>query len=91
MYVIKEGEVELIANCKVVEVVTTDSFFGEMALIEDGPRSASAIAKTDCKLIPINHQRFEFMVHEVPLFAIEVMKVLSKRLRRAAENAAAGL
>jgi CRP/FNR family cyclic AMP-dependent transcriptional regulator len=81
MYVVKSGDVELIVKGKVVETVSTDGFFGEMALIEDGPRTASAVAKTDCVLIPINERRFEFMVHEVPLFAVEVMKGLSRRLR----------
>ncbi len=81
MFVVKEGEVELLVNNKAVEVVPADGFFGEMALIEDSPRSATAVAKTDCVLVPINEQRFEFMVHEVPLFAVHVMKGLSRRLR----------
>jgi CRP-like cAMP-binding protein len=81
MYVVKSGEVELQVNGKAVETVTEDGFFGEMALIEDGPRTATAVAKTDCVLMPINERRFEFMVHEVPMFALEVMKGLSRRLR----------
>jgi CRP/FNR family transcriptional regulator, cyclic AMP receptor protein len=82
MYVVRSGEVELQVNGKVVEVVTEDGFFGEMALIEDGPRTATAVAKTDCVLIPINVRHFEFMVHEVPNFALHVMKGLSSRLRK---------
>jgi|SRR5688572_27011282 CRP/FNR family cyclic AMP-dependent transcriptional regulator len=81
MYVVKSGEVELRVGGRAVEVVKEDGFFGEMALIEEGPRTATAIAKTDCALIPINEQRFEFMVHEVPEFALHVMKGLSQRLR----------
>jgi CRP-like cAMP-binding protein len=81
MYVVKEGAVELRVGGRTVEVVEEDGFFGEMALIEEGPRTATAVAKSDCKLIPINEKRFEFMVHEVPLFALHVMKGLSKRLR----------
>jgi CRP/FNR family cyclic AMP-dependent transcriptional regulator len=81
MFVVKSGEVELRVGGKAVEVVKEEGFFGEMALIEEGPRTATAVAKTDCVLVPINEQRFEFMVHEVPLFALFVMKGLSKRLR----------
>jgi CRP/FNR family cyclic AMP-dependent transcriptional regulator len=81
MYVVKEGEVELRVGGRTVEVVQADGFFGEMALIEEGPRTATAVAKTDAVLIPINEKRFEFMVHEVPLFALHVMKGLSRRLR----------
>jgi CRP/FNR family cyclic AMP-dependent transcriptional regulator len=82
MFVIQSGEVDLFVKGKVVETVGADGFFGEMALIEDGPRTATAVAKSDCVLVPINRQRFEFMVHEVPHFAVEVMRVLSRRLRR---------
>ncbi len=81
MFIVKDGEVELRVHGKSVETVTTDGFFGEMAVIEGGTRSATAIAKTDCTLMPVNAKRFEFMVHEVPFFAVEVMKVLSRRLR----------
>jgi CRP-like cAMP-binding protein len=81
MYVMEQGEVELRVGGRTVEVVGEDGFFGEMALIEEGPRTATAVAKTDCVLMPINEKRFEFMVHEVPMFALHVMKGLSKRLR----------
>jgi len=82
MYVVKEGEVELRVRGKVVEVVGVDGFFGEMALIESSPRSATAVAKSDTTLVPINARRFEFMVHEVPYFSLHVMKGLSSRLRQ---------
>lgn len=81
MFVVKSGEVELRVGGRAVEVVKDDGFFGEMALIEEGPRTATAVAKTACTLIPINEKRFEFMVHEVPFFSLYVMKGLSKRLR----------
>ena len=81
MYIVKDGEVEIRVHGKVVEVVSADGFFGEMAVIEDGHRSATAIAKTDAVLIPLNKKRFEFMVHEVPYFAGHVMQGRARRLR----------
>ena len=81
MFVVNKGEVEIRVGGKTVEVVKEDGFFGEMALIEEGPRTATAVAKTACVLVPINENRFEFMVHEVPFFALNVLKGLSKRLR----------
>jgi CRP-like cAMP-binding protein len=84
MYVVKSGQVELQVQGKTVEMVETDGYFGEMAIIEiekNEPRSASAIAKTDCVLTPITAKQFEFMVHEIPFFAVHVMKGLSRRLR----------
>ena len=82
MYVVQRGEVELKVADQVVETVGVDEFFGEMALIDFGARSATAIAKTDCSLIPINERRFLYMVEETPFFAITVLRVLSRRLRR---------
>lgn len=85
MYVVKSGSVELRVHGKTVETVEVDGFFGEMAVIEAGTRSATAIAKTDCTLMPINTKRFEFMVHEIPFFAVNVMKELTRRLRNVNE------
>ncbi len=81
MYIVKSGAVELRVHDKVVEVVQEDGFFGEMAVIESGQRSATAVAKTDVVLTPVNKKRFEFMVHEIPFFAVHVMQGLSRRLR----------
>ena len=81
MFIVKRGEVELRVHGRPVEVVGPDGFFGEMAVIEGGQRSATAIAKSDSVVIPVNAKRFEFMAHEVPHFAVEVMKALARRLR----------
>jgi CRP-like cAMP-binding protein len=52
-----------------------------MALIDHSPRSASARAKTDCQLVPIDEARFKYMIQQTPFFAIEVMRVITRRLR----------
>jgi CRP-like cAMP-binding protein len=82
MYVVQAGEVEIQAGGRVVEVVGPDGIFGEMALIDQAPRSAAAVAKTDCVLLPITQKQFLYMVEETPFFAIRVMQVMSTRLRR---------
>jgi CRP/FNR family transcriptional regulator, cyclic AMP receptor protein len=82
MYVVKSGEVELKVHDKTVEVVGTDGFFGEMALVDQGTRSATAVARTDCVVIPISEKHFLFMVEETPFFALTVLRTLTARLRR---------
>lgn len=82
MFVVNEGEVEIKIGDKVLEVVGPGGIFGEMAMIDGSPRTATAIARTDCKLVPIDAKRFEFLVQQTPHFAIEVMRVLAGRLRR---------
>jgi CRP/FNR family transcriptional regulator, cyclic AMP receptor protein len=82
MFIVQEGEVEIKVGSKVVETVSVDGFFGEMALIDGGIRSATAVAKTDCALVPINEKQFLFMVQETPFFALRVMRTLTARLRQ---------
>jgi CRP/FNR family cyclic AMP-dependent transcriptional regulator len=83
MYVVQEGEVEIRLGGKVLEVVGADGVFGEMAMVDGQPRTATAVARTDCKLVSIDQKRFLFLVQQTPYFALEVMRVLVERLRRA--------
>jgi CRP-like cAMP-binding protein len=82
MYVVVEGEVDLYINDVLVETVEPGGIFGEMALIEQDVRAASAIARFDCKLAVIDENRFNFMIERTPYFALKVMRCLVKRLRR---------
>ncbi len=81
MYVVLEGEGELTIDSKVLEVLGPGEPFGEMALIDQVPRVATAIAKTACKLAVIPEKRFLFMVQQTPQFALQIMKVMADRLR----------
>ena len=82
MYVLVEGEAQILLDGKVVETVRAGGIVGEMALIDAGPRSATAIAKTRCVLVPIDERRFNDLVRQRPEFALEVMRSLVHRLRR---------
>ncbi|WP_035615982.1 cyclic nucleotide-binding domain-containing protein [Haloferula sp. BvORR071] len=83
MFIVDEGEVDIVINGTVVETVGPEHFFGELALIDEAPRSADAVARTDCKLAALDQRQFTFLVDEIPFFALRVMKVLADRLRRA--------
>ena len=82
MYVVAEGLVEIRIGKTVLERVEPGGIFGEMALIEHLPRSASAVAVVPSKLSPIDQRRFLFLVQHHPFFALEVMQVLAHRLRQ---------
>jgi len=82
MYVIDSGSVSLTAGDTVLEVIGPGSLFGEMAVIDREPRSATAVAETDCELVTIDKRRFWFLVQETPFFAEIVMRVMADRLRR---------
>lgn len=82
MYIIKEGAVEVTVAGKKFIVAKSGDLLGEMALIDSSSRSATAIARTDCKLVAISEKQFAFQVQRTPIFAIHVMKVLVERLRK---------
>lgn len=82
MYVIMEGEVDVLVDGKFVRTLKEGEIFGEMALIDDQPRSADAIARSDCSLTMVDERRFLFLVHETPMFALHLMSMMAQRLRR---------
>jgi CRP/FNR family cyclic AMP-dependent transcriptional regulator len=82
MYVVLEGEVDIQVQGQSIYKAQPGELVGEMALIDSGPRSASAVAVTQSKLAPVGEKQFVFMVQQTPFFALHVMRVLVDRLRR---------
>jgi CRP-like cAMP-binding protein len=82
MYAVLEGEVEIFLGGELRETVQAGGFFGEMALLDDHPRSATAMARTDCKIAVVNTKRFETLVQHSPFFALQIMRLMAERLRR---------
>ena len=78
---VKEGNLNIRVGSKTLNTLNPGEMFGEMALIGDEPRSATAVAVTDSKLLPVDEERFLFLVEQTPYFALYVMRVLADRLR----------
>ncbi len=81
LFAIKSGEIAIQLGNRTLAELSANSIFGEMALIDDAPRSATAVAKTDVELVPISEKQFLFLVSQTPFFALKVMRVLARRLR----------
>jgi CRP/FNR family transcriptional regulator, cyclic AMP receptor protein len=81
MYVVVEGAVRLSVTGRSLEKVGPGGVFGEMALIDAAPRSATAFAVTDCKLVCLSRERFASLVQQNPQFALEIMRIMATRLR----------
>ncbi len=81
MYVVLEGGASISIKGKVVETVGVGSLFGEMALVDEGVRAASATATSDCTLLAIDRAAFIELVKSNPDFGTELLKNLSDRLR----------
>ena len=83
LFIIQSGEVEIRLGNRVLETLPQYSIFGEMALIDSAPRSATAIAASDAKLVPVGEKQFLFLISNTPHFALNVMRVMARRLRAA--------
>ena len=86
MFGIVEGEVEVRLPNGAVHRLGPDDTFGEMAIVDASPRSATAVAVTDTKLAVIDRHRFLFLVQETPMFALQVMSSIAERLRAASSS-----
>ena len=82
MYVVAEGEVEIVIGDTVIDVVGPEGIFGQMALVSQEQSSATARARSDCRIVEIPEKRFVYLVQETPHFALEVMRIMASRLRR---------
>lgn len=89
MYIIHEGKVEILNTMSgdevVIAVLEKGDFFGEMSILEDMPRAASARALTPTKVLAINGSTFDQMLRDNPEVAVRVMRKLSRRLRETDE------
>ncbi len=89
MYIINEGKVEILNRLgdedRVLAVLEKGDFFGEMSVLEDLPRAASARALTDARLLQINGSTFDQMLQSNPEIAVRMMRKLSRRLRETDE------
>ena len=86
MYAVLEGEIEIRKQGVLLDTVTAGSVFGEMALIDQSPRSATAMARTDCRVVAVGQRRFTFLVQQTPYFALQIMHILADRLRKNASS-----
>jgi len=86
MYVVHDGRVAITLRGTVVERVGPGGVFGEMALVDQGARTANANAETDCVLLAINRQIFLNLVKADPTFGVSLLTAIAERVR----NTAAG-
>ena len=97
LFLIRDGQMEVLAPSPeaeevedVVAVLDPGQLFGEMALVEREPRSATVRAKTDAKLLRIRKEYFDELMQKEHAIALKIYKrltiILSKRLRETTER-----
>jgi CRP/FNR family transcriptional regulator, cyclic AMP receptor protein len=87
MYVVASGDVEIRRKVgdieRVLAVLPPGDFFGEMAILNSRPRSATAVVRVDSRLIVIEGRTFEAMLRARPEIAMRIIKALAMRLEGA--------
>ena len=87
MFIVHRGKVKVLKKAKgrakaTLAILGPGEFFGEMAIIDSSPRSASVVAEEDgTELIVLDKLKFTYMVQQLPDFSLAIMQKLSQRLR----------
>jgi CRP-like cAMP-binding protein len=81
-YVIASGEAAVEHAGGVANKLHTGDHFGELALLDRGPRSATVRALTDCRLYVLQEASFAAVLNEVPALAQKLLASLARRLRQ---------
>jgi CRP/FNR family transcriptional regulator, cyclic AMP receptor protein len=93
LYLLAAGQVKVVLIHEdgrevILSVLGVGAFFGEMALLDQEPRSAHVVAMTDSLLLQLRREDFQARLRSGPEVAIALLRELSRRLRRADETIA---
>jgi CRP/FNR family cyclic AMP-dependent transcriptional regulator len=91
LYVVRSGEVEIFFKNDtgeriILEVAGRGDFFGELALFDGGPRSASVVATEDTEVFRLSHSHLENFIHAQPGAAMAILAAMARRLRVSADR-----
>jgi len=90
MFIIESGQIDIVRKARGDEPVATlgpGDFFGEMAILEDQPRFAGAVAKTNARLLRIERSAFADVLKQNVEIGVRIMRKLAARHRRAEQRA----
>jgi CRP-like cAMP-binding protein len=89
LFIIVEGEAEVTIGGKRMAILRRGDFFGEIALLDGGPRSATVTARTDMRLLGLTEWVFRGLIQEHPSIAVRTLESMAGRLRAATQAATA--
>jgi CRP/FNR family cyclic AMP-dependent transcriptional regulator len=89
VYLLLDGDVMLTRAGKPLDLVPPGEIFGEMAAIAEAPRSATATARKNCRVLSLDEKQFQHALQKMPEFALMLMSVMAQRLRRGVARLAA--
>lgn len=81
MYVVQSGLIDMMIGNKMVEHCGPGEAIGFMSMIDESPRSSTALVREDAELTLLDRRKFRFMIDEVPNFAHYILGVMARRIR----------
>jgi CRP-like cAMP-binding protein len=81
MYLVKEGRIAIAVGANIVEVIGPGGLFGEMAVVDQSPRTARAGAMVDSMLLAIDRPSLIEVVKKHPVIAVAMLRGVAERLR----------
>ncbi len=86
VYILIDGQANLLVGKTVVEVAVRGNLLGEVGLIDGKPRSATVVTRTQCQVLPLDAAQFHALVRDLPEFSDYVMNAMAERMRRMNDN-----
>lgn len=80
-FVVLDGEVTVKRNNRKVSTLGSGSVIGELALLDNGPRTATSICATECELFVIDRRRFQALLDDVPTLSHKLMRRMAEWIR----------
>ncbi len=81
LFIVVKGQVRVERNGSVLAMRGPGEFFGEIALVSEGTRTATATCETDCRLLVLVHRDFHSLMDEFPDLKMQVLETLAHRVR----------
>lgn len=87
-FVVVSGSVRVERDGRTIRNLGDGDFFGEIGLVDGGPRTATVTAESDCRLLVVAHREFHALLDRFPAIQVAVLQALAERVRRTEPEAA---
>jgi len=86
-FIIVSGSVRIERGGRTVNTIGPGDYFGEIALLDGGPRTATAVTETACRLLSLTYQMFHELLDASPDIRTAILEAVGRRLRELDEAA----
>lgn len=84
-FIVISGSADVRRDGKSVDTIAAGDFFGEIALLDNGPRTATVVASTPMRLLVLSPRQFQDVLHDDAEIAVTLLHAVTRRLRAAAQ------